>query len=109
MDPPAEWKVAISAVIFKKGDLQLPKNYRPVSVIALMSKLLSTVVYNRLRDSIELQLPDEQYGFRRGRGCDDAVHVLMEVESQMINEWGEELWVAALDVEKAFDRATHDE
>ena len=53
-------------------------------------------------------MPDEQYGFRRGRGCDDAVHVLrMLVEKS--NEWGEDLWLAALDVEKAFDRVTHNE
>ena len=104
--PPENWKVVKLKVIFKKGDATLPKNYRPISIIPVMSKIFSTILYLRIQDAIDGQLSDEQYGFRRGRGCADAVHVLrMLVEKSA--EWGEELWVAALDVEKAFDRVHH--
>ena len=51
-------------------------------------------------------MSDEQYGFRRGRGCSDAIHVLRMVIEKSA-EWGEDLWIAALDVEKAFDRVHH--
>ena len=44
MDPPSERQEARLAVIFQKGDPQLPKNYRPSSVIAVMSKLFRTVI-----------------------------------------------------------------
>ena len=49
---------------------------------------------------------EEQFGFRKGRGCADAVHVLRMVVEKSA-EWGLPLWMAALDVEKAFDRVHH--
>ena len=42
----------------------------------------------------------------RGRRCSDAVHVLRMVVEKSA-EWGEGLWVAALDVEKTFERVHH--
>jgi len=105
-EPPESWKVCKLNVIFKKGDATLPKNYRPISIIPVMSKVFSTLIYLRIQGAIDGQLSDEQYGFRRGRGCSDAVHVLRMVVEKSA-EWGEELWVAALDVEKAFDRVHH--
>ena len=69
---------------------------------------ISSILYLRIQGAIDEQLFDEQYGFRTGRGCSDAVHVLRMVVEKS-NEWGEELWVAALDAEKAFDRVHHSE
>ena len=59
-----------------------------------------------VRDLIDTQLADEQFGFRKGRGCADAVHILITVVEKS-EKWGENLWMAALDVEKAFDQAHH--
>ena len=53
-------------------------------------------------------LAEEQFGFRSGRGCTDAVHILGMV-TEKSSEWGEPLFLAALDVEKAFDRVHHAE
>ena len=108
METPAEWKIARLSVIFKKGDPKEPRNYRPISIIPVMAKLFSIVLYARMRDLVDSQLTEEQFGFRRGRGCDDVVHILhMVIEKSL--EWGEELWMATLDVEKAFDKVYHDE
>ena len=93
-------------VLFKKGDPQLPQNYQPISIIPVMAKLFSTVLYARIVDRIEDRLSEEQFGFRLGRGCSDAVHVMRMIVEKSA-EWGEELWVAALDVEKAFDKVHH--
>ena len=84
----------------------MPQNYKPISIILGMAKLFSVVLYNRLRDTLEAHFPEEQFGFRRGRGCTDAMHVLRTVVEKS-DEWGEDLWLAALDVEKAFDRLHH--
>lgn len=93
-------------VIFKKGDPEVSNNYRPRSLISVLSKLFSTILYARIQDLVENRLAEEQFGFRRGRGCTDAVHVLsMVVENSA--EWGELLFMTALDVEKAFDRVHH--
>lgn len=104
--PPTTWKATKLKVLFKKGDAELPKNYRPISVIPVLAKLYSIVLYERIRDLVEDRLAEEQFGFRRGRGCTDAVHILRTVVEKSA-EWGEPLFMAALDVEKAFDRVHH--
>ena len=104
--PPAQWKSTKLKVLFKKGDPHAPQNYRPISIIPVLSKLFSTILYARMVEMIDAQLSEEQFGFRRGRGCADAVHVLRTIVEKS-SEWGEELWIAALDVEKAFDRVHH--
>ena len=108
LEPPVDWKVARLSVIFKKGDAKEPSNYRPISIIPVMAKLFSVILYCRIRETLENLCTEEQYGFRRGRGCDDVNHILKMVVEKSA-EWGEELWMAALDVEKAFDKVYHHE
>jgi hypothetical protein len=103
---PESWKFAKLSVIFKSGEADNPKNYRPITIIPVMAKLFSSILYNRIQQQREEILDEEQYGFRRGRGCSDAVHIIREVVEKSA-EWGEELWIAALDVEKALDRVHH--
>ena len=84
------WRETKLKVIFKKGDVELPKNYRPISIIPVLAKLYSSVLYNRMRELIDGQLADEQFGFRKGRGCSDAIHILKTVIEKSA-EWGEQL------------------
>ena len=56
----------------------------------------------RIDGLLEQSQIDTQYGNRKGRGCSDAVHVLRMIVEKSA-EWGEDLWLAAVDVEKAFD------
>eukprot|EP00959_Pyramimonas_sp_CCMP1952_P044114 922089-Pyramimonas_sp.AAC.1 len=104
--PPAEWRRMKFRVIFKKGDPAMPQNYRPIAILPVMAKLFSTVLYNRIATYIDARLGREQFGFRPGRGCADAIHIVRTIVEKSL-EWGEELWVATLDVEKAFDRVHH--
>ena len=108
LEAPCHWKAVQLKLIFKGGDATLPKNYRPISIIPVMAKLFSTILYTRMREVVEPNLSEEQFGFRRGRGCTDAVHVLRLVVEKSA-EWGEQLWIAALDVEKAFDQVHHED
>jgi hypothetical protein len=71
-----------------------------------MAKLFSTILYARIQDLVEGRLAEEQFGFQKGRGCTDAVHVLRAVVDKS-SEWGEPFFTAALDVEKAFARVHH--
>ena len=106
LSPLDEWKCARMTVLFKKGDAELPQNYRPLSIIPVMAKVFSKILYLRMKSLIEEGLPEEQFGFRPGRGCSDAVCILRMV-AQKSEVWGQGLWLAALDVEKAFDRINH--
>ena len=42
---PDQWKVAHVIALFKKGNKSLPSNYRPVSLLSCVSKILETIVY----------------------------------------------------------------
>ena len=87
LEAPCHWKAVQLKLIFKGGDATLPKNYRPISIIPVMAKVFSTILYTRMREVVEPNLSEEQFGFRRGRGCTDAVHVLRFVVEKS-PEWG---------------------
>ena len=47
---PDKWKIAAVSPIYKKGDKRLMENYRPVSLLNIMSKLLEKCMYPALYD-----------------------------------------------------------
>ena len=60
-----------------------------------------------MKGLMEVRQIDTQFGNRKGgKGCSDAVHILRIVVEKS-NEWAEGLCVAAVDVQKAFDRVHH--
>ena len=44
---PDQWKIAHVIALFKKGDESLPSNYRPVSLLSCVSKILEKIVDNK--------------------------------------------------------------
>ena len=42
---PASWNIADVIVIFKKGNNSLPSNYRPISLISCVGKIIERVIY----------------------------------------------------------------
>ena len=94
-------------VIFKKGDPAFPSNYRPIAVLPVMYKLFATVLLGRIRRVLDRLQPLEQAGFRASFSCSDHVHTL-RLLAEKASEWGQTLWVASLDLEKAFDKVLHD-
>eukprot|EP00973_Karenia_brevis_P019190 2629814-Karenia_brevis.AAC.1 len=49
----------------------------------------------------------EEIGFRKDYSCSDLVHLLRLTGEKSI-EWGEKMWMASLDLEKAFDKVIHE-
>lgn len=79
MEVPESWRSTKLKLIFKKGDPELSSNSRPISIIPVFAKLYNAISYNRIRDTIDGQLADEQYGSTKGWGCADAIHFLRTV------------------------------
>ena len=63
---PNEWKCANVVTIFKSGKKSDPDNYRPISLLSIISKVMESVVNDHLRKHIfGLNLVSKhQYGFR---------------------------------------------
>ena len=85
----------------------MPKNYWPIPIIPLLSKLYSSVLLGRIATILETAKTPEEMGFRKGYACGDLIHCLRMVSEKSI-EWGESVWVASIDLEKAFDKIIHD-
>ena len=66
--------------VFKKGDPTQFSNYRPISVLSVMSKIFERVIQARLSDYLVKQgsIFQGQYGFRRGHSTSMAITDLVE-------------------------------
>ena len=50
---PSDWKNANVIPIYKSGNRQTPANYRPISLISLVSKLFEKIVAFHITDHLE--------------------------------------------------------
>ena len=93
--------------LFKSNEHECT-NYRPISLLLTISKLLEKIMYRRTYNFLENtgQLYNSQYGFRQGHSCENAVSELL---SDIIKGKQEGLYTAAmfLDLSKAFDTLEH--
>ena len=78
-------------LILKKGYASLPSKSGSFSVISVMAKLFSSILYGRIASHIDNNLAEAQFGFQKGIACSDAVHLLRAIIKQSL-EWWEELW-----------------
>ena len=65
------------------------------------------MLLGRVRPTLDKLQGQEQAGFRPGYSSNDVVHSLRMI-AEKSEEWGEEVWAASLDLEKAFDKVFHD-
>ena len=68
---PMEWKKANVVSIHKKNDKQCIKNYRPVSLLLICSKIFGRLLFNELYKFFNENdlLSSKQSGFRPGDSC----------------------------------------
>ena len=73
---PAEWKVAQVCPIPKSSESSNPDNYRPISLLCIVSKLLE----RHVRDCLEKKavLSPNQWGFIKGRSTTGALVELID-------------------------------
>ena len=76
------WKVLSVAVpVFKSdGERSAAKNYRPVSLLSVVSKVFEKLVNNRIVDHLEKcgLFSDFQHGFRSSRSTADHLTVVSD-------------------------------
>ena len=95
--------------VFKNvGKRSTAKNYRPVSLLSVVSKVFEKLVNNRIVDHLEKcgLFPDFQYGFRSSRSTADLLTIVPDRIARAFNRSGATRAVA-LDIFKAFDRVWH--
>ena len=77
---PRAFKLAEVRPLFKSGDPASPGNYRPVSLLPIISKILERIVQNQLQGQLSRvhALPDTQFAYRHGYSTEDALVVLTD-------------------------------
>ncbi len=68
---PADWKEGYLINLPKKGDLSKCTNYRGITLLSVPGKVLHRIILERMRNSVNPQLRDQQAGFRKHRSCTD--------------------------------------
>ena len=106
---PENMKVAHIVPLYKGKEKYLAENYRPISLLITVSKLLENVVYARnysfLSDTDQIYA--KQFGFRKLHSCENAVSELIGNIVKNIQRKKYTLAVF-LDLSKAFDTLEHD-
>ena len=92
--------------VFKNvGERSTAKNYRPVSLLSVVSKVFEKLVNNRIVDHLEKcgLFSDFQYGFRSSRSTVDHLTVVSDRIVRVFKSFGATRAVT-LDISNAFDR-----
>ena len=103
------WKVSLVVPVFKNvGERSTAKNYGPVSLLSVVSKVFEKLVNNRIVEHLEKcgLFSDFQYSFRSSRSTADLLAVVSDRIARAFNRSGATRAVA-LDIFKAFNRVWH--
>ena len=76
-----ECENAILIPIPKKGNL-LCDNWRGIALVDVVGKLVGRIVQDRLQRLAEMELPESQCGFWRGRGCTDMMFMVRQLSEK---------------------------
>ena len=106
---PLMCKTAKVKPVYKKGKNTEPKNYRPVSLLPILSKIIERVVYNQLIEHLEKH--DILYKYQSGFRSKHSVNTcLAHLSNQILKgfESGKSTGMILIDLQKAFDTLDHD-
>ena len=104
------WKVALVIPLYRKDDPKLPGNYRPISLLPVLSKVFENILAHQIRTYIEVHnlLSCRQFGFRENCSTDQLVFQLInKLKLKLSSKPTKYATVAALDIKKAFDCVNH--
>ena len=106
---PSPWKLSKVAPLHKKEEVIYAKNYRPVSLLAVFSKILERVIFEQMIQYLEVNhlLHRSHHGFRSSHS---TVTALIEMYDQWMDalENDEVSAVIMLDLSAAFDVVDHE-
>ena len=105
---PDEWKVARISPIPKSGKPSDPANYRPISLLSVLSKLLEKHVRDLLLDHLQSFCPlsAQQWGFTQGKSTIGALLAATDHWHNALDS-GLEICTVFFDYSKAFDTVPH--
>ena len=106
---PDTWKTARVAPIFKDGDKSIWSNYRPISVLPVVSRLFEKLVFNQLYKYLDSNrlLSNGQSGFRL---LFSTLTCLLKTTDEWYDGFDNDYMIGSvfIDLRKAFDTVNHE-
>ena len=93
--------------VYKKDDSTLVKNYRPVSLLPIISKVFERIMLNQVTAYMNEYLSPHLCGYRKGFSTQTALTSLIEKWKQILDSKGYGAAVL-MDLSKAFDTINHE-
>ena len=106
---PENWSLSMLCPIHKSGSMSDPNNFRGVSLIDILNKILTDIIYNRIYKWAEnnSKLSESQAGFRKGYSTTDNIFTLMSLGQKHLSMKGGRFYCLFVDFYKASDRKDH--
>ena len=105
---PDSWKEANVIAVHKKDSCSLPSNYRPISLLCYLGKLMERCMHKHIYNYLKQNhvISPYQSGFQSG---DSTINQLVYLNNKFLQalDEGKEVRVVFCDVSKAFDRVWH--
>ncbi len=105
---PTLWKLSNISPVYKKAFRYLKENYRPVSLLPCMSKIMERIVYNAMYNFFKAHglLGERNSGFKeKDSTINQLVHLCHQIYQGLDN--AKDICLVFLDVSKAFDKVYH--
>ena len=103
---PTPWTQSLVITLPKKGNLQQCQNYRTISLINHLSKLMLRITLNRLKPHAKKIIVAEKAGFRAGRSTTEQIFNL-QILCEKYLQHQRDLYHVFIDFTRAFDRVWH--
>lgn len=105
---PTEWKTARIVPIYKSGPRAAFDNYRPISILPIISKVIEKIVHKQLIVFLEENklLNKHQFGFRNKMSTEHAVTIFIDSIRKKVDQ-GNLVGACFIDLSKAFDTISH--
>ncbi|KAK4474313.1 hypothetical protein MN116_000398 [Schistosoma mekongi] len=99
---PSDWCRSLIVSVYKKGSKSSCDNHKGISLTNIVSKILASIIIKRLTATRDLQIRENQAGFRPGRGFIGQITTIRQVlEHRHI--FRRPTIVVFLDLKAAFD------
>ena len=100
---PLDLELAQVVTLYKKGNVEEPSNYRPISLLQSLYKIFASIIQKRMAAQIEEKIWKTQYGFRAKHSTAEALYITRRIQD-FYETHGDKFFMLFLDWEKAFDK-----
>ena len=104
---PSSLKLADITPVPKQSNCHTASDYRPISILPLLSKVFEKVLANQLEDFFETRFSKFLCGFRKRHSCQHALINLLKSWQKSLDE-GKIVGTVLMDLSKAYDCLPHD-